>query len=819
MRCIDLILDAHNGEKISSEIPVYIKNYFIECGDKLQLKNEHEVLINFLHKTRKYQVNSIAPYLYLAQDEITIRAGDELQRRILFALRSRNLQTVKELLNESESLVDVIQYQLTINDDEIEDILWISAMIYNDIDESKKQGLAQTIIERTIELVDSGCEFLYRVPGEIVFSIAEIGENTTFNQQFVLKYLFAISNDSWYSENEFCDALSEIFENYSILNTESRSKLKEICNYCLNKEDIDITKLYKIIIPERPEFMEYWGIQWFEKICNYMEIVNDFSQVTIENMIAAFNAIRRFDSIEKLVDVLLPLTKYSAFLPIIESAIGQKIDENSDSIVKDTITPDQGTKLLENVIKHDFKNNGETMCKIIDGLAYNISENNASEMDKFTLNYVSTYDLDNILIYCGSCSFFKLLPKTIESLMNEIFKGKENDDLLSKTAKYFTSDQIMFLGKKLLNACAYSGKAYERELSIINILSGVEEFKEEIEKIANDKIIPQFQSYHSYENYRNFTSEAMGYMRDALSQQCIDKYINVLASKYNSYRQFCLEAVSKVTMKMSPDTYKVIFDKIVTQSQNADFEKAFEVIENHNDIRPKDAGSQEKHISFMVTHLPYANNPDNVLISICNNYRKITMLQEMAINAQANSKCTNETLSNSIAHFVNDMDDIEAVTKTFIKFAKTGIAAETLYKSLSKINNYRVDEVYEKLIDDIKDVNLEKALICIVDIALYEVNKLTARSLILECLLETFKGINLVGCSKVILGKLKDNEMYFKQNKSMLADVLRSGFKSTTSDELKRDILLIVSSLKLKVQFKKSLDSADLEFYKKWIGS
>ena len=115
------------------------------------------------------------------------------------------------------------------------------------------------------------------------------------------------------------------------------------------------------------------------------------------------------------------------------------------------------------------------------------------------------------------------------------------------------------------------------------------------------------------------------------------------------------------------------------------------------------------------------------------------------------------------------------------------------------------------------DVRTEQELVCITDTALYEVQKLTARRLVLKCLDRSFEEINLTRCSNVILEKIKANDECFKQDKNMIAATLRNGFVSTTSDELKRSILLVVSSLKLKIQFRKSLEGESLEYYRKWI--
>ena len=42
MRCIELLLSAHKGEKEAADLPAYLRNYFDLNGKTLKLKSEHE---------------------------------------------------------------------------------------------------------------------------------------------------------------------------------------------------------------------------------------------------------------------------------------------------------------------------------------------------------------------------------------------------------------------------------------------------------------------------------------------------------------------------------------------------------------------------------------------------------------------------------------------------------------------------------------------------------------------------------------------------------------------------------------------------------
>lgn len=817
MRCIELMLSVHRGEESFANLPVFLQNYFYNDEGVTRIKNEYETLINYLHKTEKYHVDSIAPYLYLAQDEISVKTGDELQRRTINALKSRNIQTLKSLLDESESLAEVIIYHLSRAAGDIGDMLWASMMVFENISFTYKPNLAQCIIDRVIELDSSECEFLYSIPSESVFSIANIGEKEVFNHQFRIRYLTTLSNEKWFNERYLHDALIGAFKYHSTLCDSAKSILKVICNNCLISNSVKAVNLFDVVDPEKPEFFEYWGKRWFEKLCGYIESENDFSQEASKQLCYAFSVLRSDITLDDLFGIMMQLTQYAAFLPTLNLLVEQEESETSERI-KESIGKETATKIFENVITHDFVKNEDLVCRILDGLRYEITEENADTVDAFMKNAVSTMALDDALEYCGKNGYFKFLPKTIEGISSIVFENDNAEQLLEKIAPYFTDSQVGELGRKLFDACTYrQNKKYDRELSIIRIVSAIDRFDEELQRIADSKILVQFSSYYQNENYREFTSAAMGYMKNSLSQQSLDKYINSITSRYNNYRQFSLTAINRVTMKMSSDAYRGAFDKIVTQSEAVDFELALEVIQNHDKARPTDSDGLRKYILFLVNNLSVTEDPDKVLNIIRNSFSAISVLREMSVNAYKNSNCSMVELAKTIAHFVDRKENIEGVSDMLIMLNETEISNDILIETLSQMRKYQKKDVYEQLANELQNINAPQVLKNLATVACHDVNLQQARDFVLKCLRASFEKVDYVECSIEIMDLIKHEEVRFKESKEDMAGVLRFGFISTTSDILKQAILQTVSSFKIKTQFKKTLPAEELEYYKKWI--
>lgn len=817
MRCINFILEAHRGDLAVADLPVYLRCYFEDENDSSKIKSEYETLINFLIKTEKYRVASIAPYLYLAQDEISIRTGDELQRRAMNALQSGNVRTLKNLLSESSDLADLISYQLSRETSEVTDILSTAMCAFESVDNSHKANVAQSIIERTSELSLTECKFLYYIPAENVFQIAQHGENKKFNADYVQKYLCTLGEDGWFEGVYLCRALTVIFANHRILDAPSKSKLKDICNLCIEKDSLSAVSLFDLVNPQSDEFMQYWGFPWFKKLCDYIDKENDFSTVVSEQAVGAFKVLYRNMSLDELTQPMIKLTQYSAFLPILSTICNIKSDNSSGVKIKTVLGHNTATQIAENVIAHDFNEYDESICSIMNGLQFEITEENCNQLDKFTLNYAISSLIDDILEYCGKCNYFTLLPKTIDALTTSAFQDDENDELLVKVVQYFTSSQVSAFGKKLLDASGVSSsKKYERELSLFKIISPYNIWGSELVKIVERQMLPNLSSYQHYDNYREFVSQAIGYIKDALPQETIDNYTQVINSRFASYRQFSLTAIDRITMKMSESAFKSVFEKIASSSEQADFELALDVIINHNEIRPRDDTNLTRYVSFLVTNLATTANPHRVLNTLRRSFSKISMLQEMSTNALKNPDCTAGELSKTIAHFINNIESIEKVTSSLVALSNSGITATIISQVIAKLEQHNLDEIYTHFSSEILDMSDPASLLTLVDTACNDIRNESARSFILNCLLKSFEKQNLSECSIKILEKIKQYESTFKLQKDNLATVLRAGFTSTTSDSLKKAILMVVSSFKIKPQFKKTLSGEDMEYYKKW---
>lgn len=817
MRCIDLILEAHRGIKTKSEIPDFLQLYFEDSDNGIVLKDEHEQLLNFLSRTAKYRVDNIAPYLYLAQDSISRQTGDELQRRAVNAMRSGNIRTLRELLAGAKDLAKGIPYHLARASNDLPEMLNAATLAYDAVDEEYQTTVAQKIIERTLELDLQEAKFLYVVPANIILSIADSGENNTFNEQYLEKYLTVLAKDDWFEETALINAMKELLFAESLESDTLKSKMKAICDLCLQKDSLKASKMFAFVDPRSKNFGYYWGIEWLEKLCTFMENENDFSESVTNQVICTFVELSKTVAMDLLTRPLVDLTQYASFLKTLDTMLNHNVDENSGKTIKDIVPQSIATQIANNVITHDFSQYGKLVCKILSGLQYVVNNENSEDFDEFTLNYEDTTALDKILIYCGEKDYLALLSKTIDSLTTAAFSDGSNDDLLANTASYFSEDQLEEFGTKFVKASSYKNSHdYSRELAVLRIIVPIEGMTEQFELIANH-LMSQMSSYSSYERYREFVSAAMGCMKDVLSQMVIDKYVGSIVSKFSSYRKYCLEALDRVTMKMSETAFKPAFDKIIANSEASDFNLALDIMENHKTIRPQDNTSLTGYVDFLIKNLSTTEDPDRILRTLRQEFSEISSPERIITNAIKNRESDTSELAKTEAYFLEAYDDIEDVSDVFRKLCVAGVSGEVLSRVVTHLKKHSKDTLYLQMVNELDDVAKAQELETYVEMACGNIDVTNARIFLLSCLKNSFKQVNNSECSISIVEKITQHETYFKKQKEDTAAALREGFTTTTSDVLKKSILATVSGLRIKPEFRKGLGEEDLDYYKKWM--
>ena len=814
--CINKIISVHQGQSDWLKLPEYLQSFFEKRQTHLteyKLKKEHESLLNFLTTTQKYMTSNLATVLFLAQDNICIKLGDEIQRRTINALRSANSNTVKELLSEHSDVVDAIIYHLNSEDTAIENVIKASIDVFDAVEEKYQSSLSQSIIDRTLEQPSGNVDFLSNASTKNILAIKSIGENDAFNSKFLSTYISSLITDDITMHYHVFNALGVLIENYEALDKASRDELKKTIDNYIKNESVKANYFFDCVQYSKENgFFEIFALPWFEKLCYYIDSENDFSDDTLLHLENTFELLKDFVEANCLAQAMKELFKYSKISQTISNIMSSFVSENK--IFKELLSSEIATPIANILITHDFNQSGKQICEILENLPYVVTNENGEDFDNFTLNFENSYDLDNILLYCGENGYLSFLEKTIDRLTECVFVSEENDELFENLVVYFSPEQKGTLENKLIESSKYKDKKnYHREKTIYKILSN-KNCVDILSKVTNSTLIVQINANYNKPIFFEFVSEVIGKIHRLLDDETINSYVNVLLNKFSSCRYLCLNALNLIPNRMSNDLFKTTFKKIISEVQQAEIEVAFDLIYNHENYTQNDDSDL---FDFLMKCLPIITCPEKALVFLNNKFHMVTNISQIIQNTTKNANYNPAILENTVASLLDNVSDESEIALAIVSIANMDNTTQLIVNIMSNLKKHNMINVLSEVNALISNVTTANTLLNIVNIACSYLDLSVAKTLIINCLDASLNQLNMIETSNSIMRTINNYRDDFRTLKSELADVLRKGFLSSNNEAQKELILQVVTSLKIKPQFKKTLEGEALNFYNKWI--
>ncbi len=714
----------------------------------------------------------------------------------------------------------MICYDLSTPGEDMEKALDVAINVYHLVEEKYKAQLAKYIIIRAMEVETD--VFFYALPAENYIAIAKKGKNLQFGQRFMDRYLEALQREKYYAPELFAEGAKSLISHHTDLTSEQREMLQDAISMALNSHKTDIKDFLPIVCVDNGElFKTYWGLPWVEKVCAYLNAMGNFEQEVVENLKQSFSLLQdRF--LDEMIEYLMPLAEYTEFLPTLNEILEGEMAGKSGGMVKAAVNTQVATKLAEAVISCDFDNAWDEMFRTLEGLSYEVMEENAEQFDAFTANFVYDDTMDDVLVYCGQKDAFSLLKNTIGSLISEIFKNEKNDKLLCKVQSYLTDEQRESLFAKLKTESEKSTNTsdmFERLLRIYEVLAKDEQNAAALDTLISTSLISKFDANYSRAEYCDFISQVIGYVRMSLEQATIDSFVEVLIKRYVNYRGSYLKMLNRLPGYISSEEMKKLFPIALKDVSQNDFEEVFRLVQDNAKSRPRDSESLTTYRDFLVSHIATTPEPNKVLQALDNAFSRISRVGELLQNALANEDCDRKQLEELIRKFWNTADS-EARVKDAASAVINPGAEETqiIVDILSGMNNAKAEEILEQVAKEIDENTSVDTLLGLVSIG-KELKTTEAGVFILQRALElALPHQNQLEAVAKLLKEIGDAKEQVVQKRDDFAEILAQGFANTTSEVLKDNIIRTVANLKLKAQFKKRLQEEDLEYYKKWKG-
>ncbi|WEK54348.1 MAG: P-loop NTPase fold protein [Candidatus Cohnella colombiensis] len=802
---ITRFVEVVQNEYALTEVPADLRSYYKYNEDNtvIGVFPTYEPLLNFLISRAKYSVDNIAPFLYLAQDAISIKTGDEQQRRTIAALESGNVSTLKTMLGEKPEIAEaVISYILECAATELP--LQAGYPIVSVVDDEYTIPLANALIERSIELDTDVTELSRSLSPDNVLYAAQRAEREEYGMRLVERYLSAIADEKNVKEHMITNALKIFIPEYGRLSSDAQESIKRAINICCRKEGISVHSILPLLdYSDSSLFAMLWGANWFNKLCTHISDENDYKADVIESLKMSFKTLTGDVDFSTIINCVIPLFKLPALLEILNDMFTAELCSKLDGTL--------ATNIVNEIIVHKYDKNSENIHKLLSKLRYVVNDDNAEAMTKFTANYETSALMDDVLVFLGKNGYFPRIEETLSELVLDVFENADNDELLGKISCYLTEDVRAELFDQLDTRSRYeANNDYERELGVISALVSDNSYKANFENLAANTLLSSTNIsqnyYYQYDQYVyfEFVSQAIGLIKYVLQQETIDVYVDKLVNLFHAHRAKCLNAFERLTEVLSKERFTRIFPLLTTDISDSEFGQAFKILMDNN-MRPTEAKERTAYHKFLVSHLENSTDPNMVLQTLKNSFGYFSEMKELIGFSLNNSATDRNLLVDVVAKCFNNFPQIDKVANESLPLFDDEEEFAVLKEVFAKLTKYSLNDVFTALSEKLDTATSIDTLVNIVDYAKkYYSTQSTA--LYLKTLNLGLEHDNVPDKVVKIISTLSVLDRNMRNTvKDEFITSLHSGFTQTTSDSILNSIVSTVMKLRWTKPFKKLL--------------
>lgn len=493
-------------------------------------------------------------------------------------------------------------------------------------------------------------------------------------------------------------------------------------------------------------------------------------------------------------------------MPILNELLSQKFCENIDSTTS--------TKFAENLISLDYEKNSKSIYPLLGKLKYEVKDDNKELFTTFTAHYTETEEMDSVLEYIGKEQKYELIDSTIISLIEELFKDNRNDPLLVKVIDYFTEKQQIKLTEMLKQeSIKYNKASFERENKVFSIISGKDQYKENIDSLL-PSIISTLNSYYSnYPKYFDFVLILIGDCKNIISSENVTLFLNFIKRIYTSQQDKCIQAIRSLSGVINEEQFKELFNLLMGSATESNSGTILNITMDNNSVRPTDSENLTKYKNFLVNQISKTEEPDKVLNEISNSFSTISNINQLISESLKNSNINKDRLAKVVTKFVNNVKNIDTIIDLIMESSKDKEKSNIVNVALTNISNFDMEDVRTELIERLKVANVNNSQLR----NLLEISKINRSSnsseLIYTILKLSYEHVDQKSILIQIIDELVNYDDILLKDRLGIADILREGFIHVESDNVRKTIVNVISVLKLKREFKKGLGKGPLGFY------
>ena len=812
---IKRIVDLHETSKKINEIDEDLQIFFEQKGNeeniKTEIKSEYEPLINFLKQTEKYQVNNIAPFMYLIQDEISIKTGDENNRRIVSAMESKNTKTVRKMIEENDNMIDSIMYEL----DNAEDTDLLNGIItiinsFDVIKEENKTIIAENLSEKIYNLDYTKEEInILELNINNVFSILKLANKKEYINKLLDKYIDCAKENTDLDKN--IEIINKYLEEKDNLESNIKGNFKEfICKVIENNTEKINIFIEKVNIKEQTIFVEYFGNQLFNTLCKYMDTSNDFSEKILSKYEEYFKELDKVDKVLDSIDDIIVLFKYTKLLERLNRLFTKELCNNIDV--------NKGTEIA-NIIAISKSQDKVNALDILNKINFEINDENSEDIDQYlndNLEQEKAQELiKNILI--KDKNNIQYIEETLTNITETIFKNEKYDEIFKDIVIYLDENILDTIFEKLTELSAFNtSKEYSREKQIFKYLC-IKENASYITKFIEDTIIKKYKSYPSYKTYFNYTYEVVIYAKEYISDDKLEEYLKTVISAYNNYPERAILPFKLLKDEIPDNIMKLLIPKLNEHLNTSTYEDSFSILRNNRKFFCGENDNLTEYVQFLVDNIKLANSPNIVIDALDEHFSYISKIYELNRNIKDLEGFNYDKAFKFIGKSF-DNKNLETVTDDINRILSDKGTIQDCLNIESKMKKYTLNDVINQNYNNLDNISNNVLLNNMIELCTIKQNDIKSATFLkfIEKALQNIDDVEYITSIDQLLGKFE--RMYFSENKKELNEILYNCYHMTTSNVIKISMMRRAQYFKITRMFRNKMIDEEKDFYNDNVG-
>ncbi|MFC4802580.1 P-loop NTPase fold protein [Neobacillus sp. GCM10023253] len=631
----ELLNFYQNSKAEGVEVKPSIKMLFNQKDADYKIKPHYEGLMNFLTRTQHITVENLAPFIYLAQDAIGLKAGDEKQRAIRKNLISGNEKGIIDLLNEgpnSENIVYAIIEEIKRSSrNDLPSVIKASIQLINHIKERKKE-LADAIsyLLTTIEVTKVR---FWQVEPQNMLEVYFSAENKIGIENGLVHLLdeLFLRSDNWKKPQgkgmdtddfiqEISDTLELILNVINELPISVQDKVKTFLQVELDDyKFFPFEKVYSLYQNHEELFWDYFGLPFVTQLVDDMEFVDgnvlDEEINTFVNIAPLLIERHSYDFIE-LIPSAISASSESRVLDILSLL----------NLVLDTIDVNTGTKIINAITEYSFEEQNDVgeVISILKRIPFSLKSNSelAKRLDTFILqhlpknnNIIMQYMIDfmeNVLSM--EENDFGLFDNIFNNILDNILNESGYDVVLKRLSEYLTDEQRTNLFNKLNPPTllfSYNSSFFDRVYSLYALLGNDESNNPFIQGNMRQGIL-YFQNNQWSQNpsWANDFIKLFSVASGKLEESDIINFINALNNYVRGNPDLVIKSFMYIGKHMpKPNVVQAIEYAIKNSSSESSKLNTLEFIKSCKQFINKDNNNLTLYISYLLDnfHLNVGN--------------------------------------------------------------------------------------------------------------------------------------------------------------------------------------------------------------------